>query len=41
VQPADVSFGPAMVWQLDLNQNTWERMIQDLVKARKVTMEAR
>jgi hypothetical protein len=25
---------------LDLNQNTWERMIQDLVKARKVTVEA-
>jgi hypothetical protein len=29
-----------VVWQLDLNQNTWERMIQDLVKARKVTVEA-
>jgi hypothetical protein len=41
VRPADVSFGPAVVWQLDLNQNTWERMIQDLVKARKVTVEAR
>ena len=40
VQPVDVSFGPAVVWQLDLNQNTWERMIQELVKARKVTAEA-
>ncbi len=39
VQPADLSFGPAVVWQLDLSQNTWERMIQDLVKARKVTVE--
>jgi hypothetical protein len=41
VQPADLSFGPAVVWQLDLNQNSWERMIQDLVKTRKVTVEAR
>jgi hypothetical protein len=40
VRPADLSFGPAVVWQLDLNQNAWEQMIQDLVKARKVTVEA-
>lgn len=40
VEPAKTAFGPAMVWKLDVNQNTWERTVQDLVKTRKVTAEA-
>jgi hypothetical protein len=39
VQPTNVSFGPAVVWKFGLNPNTWEQMIQGLVKARKVTVE--
>jgi hypothetical protein len=36
----DVSFGPAAVWKLDLNLSSWESVVQDLVKARKVAAEA-
>ncbi len=40
VQPANVSFGPVVVWQLHLNQDAWNQIIQDLVKTRKVTVKA-
>jgi hypothetical protein len=36
----DVSFGPATVWKLDLNLSSWESMVQDLVKTKKVAAEA-
>ena len=39
VRPVDVSFGPATVWKLDLNLSSWESVVQDLVKTRKVAAE--
>jgi len=36
VQPADASFGPAVVWKLNTHPVSWEHLVQRLVKERRV-----
>jgi len=40
VRPVETCFGAAVVWKLNVRPISWERLVQDLVKEKRVGIEA-